>query len=246
MKFSLPLEGAKDSLPVLLAYFSIGIATGALGTSNGMSVAEVGLLSLLVFAGASQFIFADLYRDSAAALTGTVFMVNLRHLLYSLTLAQHSRRLSLLGRVAVGAQITDESYLVATTKLGNSQIGGAGWICGLQICAHFTWISGNVLGAITGEHVDLSVLGVDFTATGMFIALIVLQIVGSASKARILATAALAGGASGCAAIFLPGAASPVIIAAIAAAFGVLIFGPSETDKEFAAKIERAEKVGKA
>lgn len=53
------LQGIKDCVPTLLGYISIGLAFGVVGIASGISVLEVFLLSVLVYAGSAQFIFAD-------------------------------------------------------------------------------------------------------------------------------------------------------------------------------------------
>ena len=66
-------KGAVTALPIIFGYFFIGFAAGALASRAGMSVLEVSLLSLLVFAGSAQFIFASLYTGSVLVLLLTIF-----------------------------------------------------------------------------------------------------------------------------------------------------------------------------
>lgn len=50
-------QGVKDCVPTLLGYISIGIACGVVGVASKLSVLEVALLAIFVYAGAAQFIF---------------------------------------------------------------------------------------------------------------------------------------------------------------------------------------------
>ena len=59
------LQGVKDCIPTLLGYISIGVAFGVVGIASGISVLEVFLLSVLVYAGSAQFIFCGLYLAGA-------------------------------------------------------------------------------------------------------------------------------------------------------------------------------------
>ena len=55
------MQGVKDCIPTLLGYISIGVAFGVVGIASGISVLEIFLLSVLVYAGSAQFIFCGLY-----------------------------------------------------------------------------------------------------------------------------------------------------------------------------------------
>ena len=122
-------KGAVTALPIIFGYFFIGFAAGALAARVGMSVLEVSLLSLLVFAGSAQFVFAPLYTGSAAVLIFTIFLFNLRHFLYSLAvILPYVRRLSMFlkSRFFIGAQlhsiIKKYFYYNKTTNLKNISI----------------------------------------------------------------------------------------------------------------------------
>jgi predicted branched-subunit amino acid permease len=49
-------DGAKAALPIVLGYLPVGMAFGILAQKAGLTAFEAGLMSLLVYAGASQFI----------------------------------------------------------------------------------------------------------------------------------------------------------------------------------------------
>jgi len=105
-------QGAKDCIPTLLGYISIGLAAGIVGVSSHLSIMEVTLLSALVYAGAAQFIICALMvaNSSISAIILTTFIVNLRHFLLSATIAPEFTKYSLLKNVGIGALLTDESF----------------------------------------------------------------------------------------------------------------------------------------
>ena len=49
-------EGVKASLPTALGYVSIGLACGVVGANSGLTPFQMGLMSLLVYAGSAQFV----------------------------------------------------------------------------------------------------------------------------------------------------------------------------------------------
>ncbi len=143
------LQGVKDCIPTLLGYISIGLAFGVVGSASGLSVLEIALLTILVYAGSAQFIFCALLLTSspASAIIVTIFVVNLRHLLMSLTLAPHFTRYSMLRNVGFGTLLTDETFGVAVTKrMQNGKLYGK-WMDGLNITAYLFWILSCVAGA---------------------------------------------------------------------------------------------------
>lgn len=83
------IVGFKASLPICIGYIPLGIACGILSQKAGLSPFEIGILSLFVFAGSGQFITASMLIANASmfSIILTTFIVNLRHILMSSTLA---------------------------------------------------------------------------------------------------------------------------------------------------------------
>ena len=231
------LQGGKTAAPIMLAYLIIGAAAGVLGVSRGLSAAEIGLLSILLFAGSAQFIFPELYGGSPQALVSAIFFINLRHVLYSSALSQQARNLPMGARAAIGAQLTDETFLVATAHLRGRMLHSAAWMLGLNLSSYLSWFFGNVAGAIAGSAIDLSLIGVEFAGSAMFIALLFPQIAAHARPFAAAAVATTAAIGAITALIFFPGPAAAIVVAAVAASGGVLIFGVNDDDKKFAAQL---------
>ncbi|MEB3101943.1 AzlC family ABC transporter permease [Paenibacillaceae bacterium T2] len=172
-------EGIKDALPTFIGYMSIGIAAGIVGASSNFSVLEIGLLSALVYAGAAQFIiFALLVQGTPiSVIVFTTFIVNLRHLLMSMTLAPVLTKYSLLKNIGIGALLTDETFGVAVTRMAKKEPINDRWMYGLNLSAYAGWIMASVLGATAGKWIsNPKAFGLDFALTAMFVALLVLQL----------------------------------------------------------------------
>ena len=235
-------SGGRTAAPIVVVYLILGCAAGVLGASRGLSAAEILLLSLLLFAGSAQFVFPELYRGAAAELVSAVFFINLRHLLYSTALAQQARNLPPATRAAIGAQLTDETFLVATARLKGGMLSSGAWMLGLNMVSYLAWASGNLAGAVFGGAVDLSVVGADFAGAAMFLALLFPQITGHARPSAAAAVAVLGGGGAVLGLWLFPGPAATTVAAALAAVLGVAVFGANESDREFAAKLRAGEK----
>ncbi|MCG5103386.1 AzlC family ABC transporter permease [Oceanobacillus alkalisoli] len=178
-KLSTFSQGVKDCIPTLFGYISIGIAAGIVGASSNLSVLEVALLSILVYAGAAQFIICALIVAGSPiyVIVFTTFIVNLRHLLLCMTLAPYFTKYSLLKNIGIGALVTDESFGVAANKIVQKETFNDRWMNGLNITAYIFWILSCVAGAIFGKWIsNPEVLGLDFALTAMFLALLVLQL----------------------------------------------------------------------
>ncbi|WP_066187270.1 MULTISPECIES: AzlC family ABC transporter permease [Gracilibacillus] len=173
------LQGVKDCVPTLIGYISIGIAAGIVGVASNLSIMEVGLLSILVYAGAAQFIISALLATSTPFLVVvfTTFIVNLRHLLLCMTLAPHFKSYSLLKNVGIGTLVTDESFGVAANKIFRGEPINDKWMNGLNLTAYLCWILSCLVGAVFGKWIaSPEVFGLDFALTAMFLALLVLQL----------------------------------------------------------------------
>jgi len=221
--------GAAAAWPICLGYIPIGLAFGVLAQKSGLSPLQIGLMSLLVFAGSAQFIAVSMIDAgaSAAAIIATTFMVNLRHLLMSSSLAVYlmGRRRALLSLFAYG--ITDESYAV---NLGRFRNGS--WTLGqaltLNHTANAAWLVSTVAGGFGGRFIPAGAFGIDFALTAMFICLLVFQL----RNLRSVVTAAVAGSAAVVLSILIPGNLYIVLAAVIAATAGVAVRRPADRRKE--------------
>jgi 4-azaleucine resistance transporter AzlC len=173
-------RGVRDCIPTLLGYLSIGFASGIIAKSAGLSVAEIGLLSILVYAGSAQFIFAGMIASnhSAAGIVVTIFFVNLRHLLLSAALSPYFRKLTPFKNMLIGSLLTDETFGVSSTQAAKDGSIHPSWMHGLNLAAYLNWIAANLAGAYLGQWItDPQRFGLDFALPAMFIGLLVLQMI---------------------------------------------------------------------
>ena len=78
-------EGVKGALPIVLGYLPVGITFGILARKAGLTSFEVGLMSLFVYAGASQFLAIEMISKGIPnfSIILATFFINLRHILMS-------------------------------------------------------------------------------------------------------------------------------------------------------------------
>src|SRR3972149_9600486 len=103
------LAGARDTFPLLVGAWPFGIIFGALAVTSGFSPWGAAAMSAFVFAGSAQFIAVGLSAAStpAAGIILPTFIVNLRHMLYSATLAPHLNKLPRAWLIPLGFWLTD-------------------------------------------------------------------------------------------------------------------------------------------
>ncbi|MFB8374605.1 AzlC family ABC transporter permease [Paenibacillus taichungensis] len=173
------LQGIKDCVPTLLGYLSIGFAAGVVEKTAGLSIAEITLMSLLLYAGSGQFIAAGMIAMSnpISAIIFTIFFVNLRHFLLSAALAPYFRHLSPWKNMVTGSLLTDETFGVAINQLSNKKFASYRWMLGLNITAYLNWLVANIVGGFFGKWIpNPEIFGLDFALPAMFIGLLVIQI----------------------------------------------------------------------
>lgn len=210
-------EGLAAAWPICLGYFPIGLSLGVLAQKGGLAPWQIGLMSVLVFAGGSQFIAVAMLGSGASfpAIVTTTFMVNLRHLLMSSALSVHCTgvRKRLLLLFAYG--VTDESFGVNMARFtaGEWDIQRA---LVLNQAANLTWIVSTVCGGYLGQFIPAGALGIDYALTAMFVCLLVFQL-----RSRVFVfTALIAAFCSVYAYLWLPGNAYVIVASCAAASAG--------------------------
>ena len=111
-------RGILDEMPLQIGIFPFGLVYGVLGVESGMSVLETCLLSVILFGGASQIVFTQLLASAtpAGVILATVSTINLRHLLYGLSIGGYLRSLPLRWRILLAYLLTDEAYAMSIAR----------------------------------------------------------------------------------------------------------------------------------
>ncbi|MFQ5400438.1 MAG: AzlC family ABC transporter permease [Anaerolineae bacterium] len=189
------LAGIKAELPIAVGVVPFGMIFGVLALAAGLSPALAQAMSAIVFAGSAQFIGVQLIGagSPAAILLLTTFIVNLRHLLYSATLAPHLRHLSPLWRWLLAYLLTDEAFAVTVLHYADEDSAGSQkhwYFLGGGLTLWSFWQASTAAGIFLGAQVPDS-WSLDFTLALTFIGLVV-----PALKDRPSAAAALSAGAA--------------------------------------------------
>jgi 4-azaleucine resistance transporter AzlC len=197
----------RDIALACLAVWFIGLSYGAIAIASGFPLWVPAAQSVLVLAGASEFLFIGIVAAGgnpiAAALAG--LLVNARHLPYGLALPDVTGR---GWRRLLGSHVmNDESVVFALAQEDLPRKRAAYWACGLGVL--LCWPAGAVLGALIGRAIgNTGAFGLDAMFPAVILALIM-----PALRDRMTVRAALTGAVIALASTpFLP-AGLPVLLA---------------------------------
>lgn len=166
-------KGIQAGISIGIGYFPIALTFGLLAKTSGLSIYETVLMSLIVFAGASQYISLSLiaYGTGVFEIVLTTFIVNIRHFLMSATLNEKVEDDHLLNKMFYSFGITDETFSVAATR---EDTVTTGYMFGIISVSYSSWVVfsgvGHLIGASLPQTLQES-MGVALYA--MFIGLLV-------------------------------------------------------------------------
>ncbi len=186
------LHGIRDELPILIGVVPFGLIYGVSALSAGIPAGIAQAMSCIVFAGSAQFVIAQLVGAGTPALIIilTAFIVNVRHVLYSASVAPFTRKLSALWKCLLAYLLTDEAYAVAISRYQKvGEDAHTHWyFLGAGLALWTTWQLSTAVGIFLGGQIPAS-WSLDFTAPLTFIALVVPSLKDRASSAAALAAA---------------------------------------------------------
>ena len=177
---SIFISGVKDIFPLVVAAMPFGLVFGAMGQAQGLADWVILSISIFVFAGASQFIAITMLATGAAlpVIVLTVFIVNLRHMLYSVSLIPIVQGLTQKWRWPMAFALTDETFAVVYNKMS---LSGAGahqnlpiYYLGSAVFMYLNWILCTWIGILLGSQLpSLTSFGLDIAMVVTFIGIVV-------------------------------------------------------------------------
>lgn len=174
------MTGLAAALPIALGYFPIAFSFGVASVKAGLSPSEATFLSLVIYAGASQFLALVLLTSGAPLIVSalTLMAMNLRHLVYGpALLKQAGKGASTRAAAFWGFWLTDEVFAAALGALARGRVvWSESYMAGLGIGAYASWVSGTALGAFAGggvlDRYPAVSAGLGFMLAALFLALL--------------------------------------------------------------------------
>jgi 4-azaleucine resistance transporter AzlC len=208
-------------LPLWLGAAPFGVIYAVSAIAAGLSPAQTLAMSLLVFAGASQFTAVGMIAAGAGplAVVVTTLIVNARHMLMSASLAPHLRGVGPLRRLFLTALLTDESYAVGIGRYLEGR-GTPAFLAGCNLSLYTIWPLSAVGGILLGSAIpDPAAYGLDLVFPLTFIGLLVPLLKERANRPVAIVAAAL----TVAGALLLPGSWYVLLAGVGASAVGALL-----------------------
>lgn len=203
-------SGLFTALPIAMGYLPIAFAFGVAATGAGLSALEAVALSVIIYAGASQFLALALVTSGAPILVSafTLIAMNLRHVLYGPALLKSAGSARSTRHAWAWAWgLTDEVFGAALGEIARGRAFSEPFMFGLGLGAYVSWIAGTALGAAAGggalQGWPVLEAGLSFMLPALFLSLLlsiltrpqvpVIVVAGCATLAGTLAVSGTAG-----------------------------------------------------
>jgi 4-azaleucine resistance transporter AzlC len=167
-------ETLSSSVPVALGYVPLGAVFGFIFVQAGADWWMPVLASLLVYAGAAQFMMVPLLVSGTplGTLALAALAINFRHVFYGLALL-HRRATHPAARAYQSFTLTDETFAIVSTM--DNQVS-PNQLIAIGALNHLWWNLGTLLGVAAGVTLHINLAGLDFALTALFAVLLVEQL----------------------------------------------------------------------
>lgn len=168
---------AQTTAPVFFGYIAIGIPFGLMLVSAGYPWWLSPLMSLIMYAGAGEYMAVGLFAAGARLSTIVVaeLLVNIRHIVYGLSLISTFKRVGRWKPLLIFL-LSDETYALLTgcTVPDDADVGA--YLGTISLLDYAYWVAGSVIGALVGTLLPFDFAGVDFALTALFAVMLINQI----------------------------------------------------------------------
>ncbi len=172
------MSALRQASPIVMGYVPVGAAFGVLAHKTGLSLINTVLMSTIVFAGSAQLIAVAMFAAGMPPLSiiATTFVVNLRHLLMTASLAPHLKSWKKWQLALFAYKITDEAFALHSARFARGDTDKTTSFL-INSIAHVSWVLASWAGFLTGSTIpDIKPLGLDYALPAMFIALLTMQV----------------------------------------------------------------------
>ena len=173
-------DGLKAIAPLSLGVTSFAVAYGLLARKAGLSLLSLTLMSLLVFAGAAQFVAISLLISGSSLLLilFTTFVVNSRYFLMGASLGPYTRKWGTKWQVLLSFLLSDESYAMTISHF-TKNVPNKHYQLGVSLGLYVEWFVFTVIGGLMGLFLgDPQTFGLDFALPATFMVLLLPMIRG--------------------------------------------------------------------
>lgn len=159
------------SVPVMAGYIVLGAGFGIVLETKGLGLIWAVAMSVFIYAGSMQYVAIELITGGASLITTalTTLMVNARHLFYGISMVDKYKGAGKKKPYLIFA-LTDETYsLVCSDETVKDVNNKYLYYFTVSLLNQIYWITGTVIGSLSGRMINFSTEGIDFALTALFV-----------------------------------------------------------------------------
>ena len=188
------LRGVKAVTPILLGVIPFALISGITAANTGVSFGIAMLMSVGIFAGASQLAVLQLISSQAHTLViiYTALIINLRMMIYSLSIAPRLQHESMGWKVLLAYSMTDQSYAISMVRFMNEpEEDTKSFLLGASMTLWVSWQLHTMVGYVMGSIIPPA-LGLDFAIPLTFMAVLFKSVVDWPGVLAVISSAVVA------------------------------------------------------
>lgn len=168
-------KGVILTLPLALSAATYGSVLGMLAADKAMTVFELLILNIFMFAGSSQFLIVEMWQPQVSfwAVVVAVLAMNVRYFLASASIASLFQQSKLIHKMTIIHFLVDESWAITLSENKKGQLKPL-FLLGSGLCLMIAWNMGTLLGYYLGGLIeDPEKFALDFAFTAVFVAILI-------------------------------------------------------------------------
>lgn len=158
------------TLPIMAGFLFLGIAYGVYMRSLGFSFLYPMFMSMLIFAGSSEFVVATLLLSNFNPLYAFLLtvMINARHLFYGISMLE-KYDVKGVKKLYLIFGLCDETFSINCSVTPPENVNKDWFMFFITLLNHIYWIAGATLGGVLGGLISFDIKGLDFVMTALFV-----------------------------------------------------------------------------
>ena len=159
------------SVPVMAGYIVLGAGFGIVLETKGLGLIWAVAMSVFIYAGSMRYVAIELITGGASLITTalTTLMVNARHLFYGISMVDKYKGAGKKKPYLIFA-LTDETYSLVCSDESVKDVNNKYlYYFTVSLLNQIYWITGTVIGSLSGRMINFSTEGIDFALTALFV-----------------------------------------------------------------------------
>jgi 4-azaleucine resistance transporter AzlC len=169
-------RGLSTAVPIMVGYFPVAVTFGVIAQQTGVPVLQTTLMSMLVYAGASQFMAVNMLATGVGGVevVAATFVLNFRHFVMGLSLMNLLREFPFRWKLAISSGMTDETFAMASVPASSGKKMSPQYVAGMMLGAYTSWVIGSLAGHLLSRVIPPTLSeSMSIALYAMFIGLLV-------------------------------------------------------------------------